>query len=399
MRDLSAELEFLFRCLHHAVQDQGSSVDRQSPPALTPPPALDWPAFLALAQLHGILAAVYPLIAPYAPEDFAAAVGSEWVSSLMLCVEFESVLDAFASGGIDVMPLKGPALAEDLYGDVTARRSVDLDLLVRSRDYARAEALLLQSGFNSVPSPTYEYHWTFQRDGTTIELHTLLGVPEDCPFDIDGVWSRSVAATFRGRPMRSLQEEDLILYLCYHCLKHEYIRLLWIGDLGRALLRAQRLAKADSLLEKARIQGMEMLILCGCATVAETISTALPAELTAALAQQPSIARAVNAFLEMQFGNSPQPARFPQLWSETAKIETGPSGFWRSLRRLLPTKNDRSWGQSHHIPGPLLVVLLPVIRPIRILHTFGFTCAWEAFLFGFRRKAGAKAIPLHDRPV
>ena len=52
----------------------------------------------------------------------------------------------FAERNIEVLPLKGPVLAEALYGDVTMRAYNDLDLLVRRENFHRAEVLLLDRG-------------------------------------------------------------------------------------------------------------------------------------------------------------------------------------------------------------------------------------------------------------
>src|SRR5699024_3298019 len=49
--------------------------------------------------------------------------------------------------GIQPLFLKGPILAEELYGDISSRPSCDLDILVPMDTLGRVEDLLLQSGY------------------------------------------------------------------------------------------------------------------------------------------------------------------------------------------------------------------------------------------------------------
>ncbi|MGP8225068.1 MAG: nucleotidyltransferase family protein, partial [Terracidiphilus sp.] len=58
--------------------------------------------------------------------------------SLMLA----EVLRGFNRAGIPVMPLKGPLLSLELYGDVGLRQSKDLDLACTKEDIPRAQACL-----------------------------------------------------------------------------------------------------------------------------------------------------------------------------------------------------------------------------------------------------------------
>src|ERR1017187_1019471 len=57
-------------------------------------------------------------------------------------LKLAGVLKGFHSAGIPLMPMKGPILSLELYGDVGLRQSHDLDLMVKPQDLARAQACL-----------------------------------------------------------------------------------------------------------------------------------------------------------------------------------------------------------------------------------------------------------------
>src|SRR5438309_877156 len=54
--------------------------------------------------------------------------------------------EAFAEAGIDAVVLKGPSMAHTIYPDPSWRPFGDIDLLVRTRDWPRAWALLPERG-------------------------------------------------------------------------------------------------------------------------------------------------------------------------------------------------------------------------------------------------------------
>src|SRR5262249_8025014 len=78
-------------------------------------------------------------------------------------------LSAFAAAGVPVATLKGPVLAERIYPACVLRPSVDLDLLVASRDIYRAAAVLEGMGYHGAQGPGERYyrehhhHLHFQR--------------------------------------------------------------------------------------------------------------------------------------------------------------------------------------------------------------------------------------------
>ena len=153
-----------------------------------------------------------------------------WAESL------RSTLAAFHRSGVPVTPLKGPCLAERLYGDVALRTYADLDLLVRPHDLARAEKLLTDLAF--IPSGRADdYHRSWNRKAVNLELHRNVDNPLTFDFDVNAAWARAQPSQFSGVPVWIFHPSDELSFLCLHAVRHRFDRLCLLVDLGLAFRR------------------------------------------------------------------------------------------------------------------------------------------------------------------
>ena len=174
--------------------------------------------------------------------------------------ELRGLLRASAEAGIDVIALKGPSLAERVYGGTALRTSHDLDLLVRKPDYAAAESLLGRLGFAPAGS-TDDYHRQWRRASCTVELHFDIENPLAIDFAIAGAWRNSIAATFAQQPCRLLAPADELLFLCIHGVRHRFERLSLVLDIALALDHF-----TDAPLQlRPEVANLERLLLLGVA--------------------------------------------------------------------------------------------------------------------------------------
>jgi hypothetical protein len=159
--------------------------------------------------------------------EFAAFA---WTQSL------KGILAAFHGAGLRVIALKGPCLAERLYGNAALRTCHDLDLLVRGSDLAHAERLLTELGFQ--PNGLRDdYHRPWSRQALNLELHHNVENPRAFEFDLDAAWSRATPAEFHGAAVYLFAPSDELLYLCLHSVRHRFERLSLILDLALAFRR------------------------------------------------------------------------------------------------------------------------------------------------------------------
>jgi len=148
----------------------------------------------------------------------------------------KSTLSAFDRAEVPAIPLKGPCLAERLYGDAALRTCHDLDLLVRSRDLARAERVLAGLGFARSGYPE-DYASAWRRNGLLLELHHNVENPRAVDFDVDRAWNSAQRSAFQGVPVWLLAPADELLHLCIHAAHHRFDRLCLILDLALAFRR------------------------------------------------------------------------------------------------------------------------------------------------------------------
>jgi hypothetical protein len=332
------------------------------------PPEIDWQVLRRLAEENGVLALTHKSLVEAGaviPDFFTAAALESRGFAEKLASELEGLLQSLAERGIEVLPLKGPAMALALYGDVTSRSCKDLDLLVRRANYRDAERLLVDLGF--VPKRRDQYHGKFVRNELLVELHLDIVSPSYFPFDTENVWNRSHPDCFRGQPTRVMCDEDIILYLCLHGLKHRFSRLIWILDLARAL-NSSVAVDYEALRNRAKQEGIEPWLLIGCEIVRITLGNQLPGALDALIAESPKKAKRASLIATSLFTEPDQ--NFRRFYLE---LESSARQRWRCrLGYLVPTPLDYEWAKRHGISRGLT----PVLRPFRALAKYGPRRAW-----------------------
>lgn len=128
---------------------------------------------------------------------------------------------------------------EELYGDIGARDTTDVDILVRARDADAALRVLLQAGCEIVDPDVYDVlrrqigsqqaavfkGWILScREGATaahLDLHADSGQPPWLQGALtDAVWKRARPVTTEGLSYLTLSEEDRLVFLCWHLICH-----------------------------------------------------------------------------------------------------------------------------------------------------------------------------------
>jgi hypothetical protein len=210
----------------------------------------DWPALLAQAQSHGVLPVLaqawldHGLCPPAAKPliEERRALQRVWIKRII--DSLDQILDKFSHEELRVVALKGPVLAERLYGDAQARFSLDIDLLVRPDDFARASAVLEALGYRATEGPSARYHRTHHHHLTfrqpqrpLVELHfrTFTGFGAHLAA-ADCLARATPYQTGRGTCCFILASEDEFLYLAVHAAGHGCQRWSWLYDL-KCLLR------------------------------------------------------------------------------------------------------------------------------------------------------------------
>lgn len=207
-----------------------------------------------ISTAHGILPLVDRNLGPVRDallnadtrECWRGAVAAATLAGLQMHRELQRLQRILADAGIPVVPLKGPALADRLYGDSALRVSADLDLLIPLEKLDAASALLKKEGWHpdfdpkrmaSLTDTRVRWnHGTFTHNqrGWIVEVHWQLF--------ITWLGRRSMPLTANDwlNADRS-DNEELLLYLCLHGTKHWWRQLKWVVDIDRCVRLAHGL--------------------------------------------------------------------------------------------------------------------------------------------------------------
>jgi hypothetical protein len=336
------------------------------------PPSINWQILLDLAESHGVFPLFCRDFPDELPETFVGCLRTQWARSAFLAAELEGLLKQFSLHGIEVLSLKGPVMAEALYGKMGLRPSGDLDLLVQPQDFARAQTLLTDLGFNPGQEMD-DYHQPFARGNTFVELHYAVAPRSSPAMDLDAAWRRAQIMQFRGQRIRFFAKPDLLIYLTIHGIKHQFARLIWVLDAVHALadLDDGDLAQA---LHMARTLGMEGALLTTCELARLGFNLTLPAPAAAAIARKPVIATQAGAMWGKILAGPDAPQTSFQGAGVFVELEPDPRNRWtQRLRFFLPTARDHLWAQNHNI-DPRWMLLL---RPLRLLSKHGPATVWR----------------------
>jgi hypothetical protein len=325
----------------------------------------DWPRLMELARQHGVLPQVHKTLAnqvlPAAiRENFHASYQSHVRRAVLLTGELIAVLERLQAEGLPVLPYKGAVLAEMLYGDVAARQYGDIDLIVPSRDVARAADTLQDLGYtpglrltaaqqSAYLKSGYEYTFDSARGRNVVEIQWNVLPHFYCvDFDVERFFRDAKLVNFQGRTVTTLAPETLLLVLAVHAAKHAWEKLGWLCDLVQ-LMKTQELDWQAVRAESRRL-GVERILAVNFLLAQSLLGADIPEGISIDLAAQ-AIAQEVAE--QMKRGESYHTEsinyfrlmlRLRERWSDRCRFlwrlaSTPSTGEWAAVRlpeRLSP---------------------------------------------------------------
>lgn len=348
---------------------------------------LDWTFVIEQAHRHGVTGLVHDRLAGVeaVPERVQQALlqrrGSVLRHNMERLWELREIVEAFEAAGIPVMPFKGPVLAQQYYDDLAFRRYLDLDLLVRREDVLRAKEVLLRRGYEPrrdldareearFIDDQMAYEFVREADRIIVEVHwAFIHKIHAFRLDPEAVWARAQRVDVGGRPVPTLADEDLILYLAAHGSKHGWYRLLWACDMDR-VVRAHARADWAAIRRRARAMGSERMLLLGLHVANRWLGTPLPAALAAPVQETEALRHLAEYVEEKWLFADGTPKEGSLMTQSEYLLRTHERwrdrwAYYKHLARLAvtPTEKDRA-----ALPVPAALSFLHyAIRPFRIL--------------------------------
>lgn len=274
--------------------------------------SVDWPRFLALATNHHVVPLAYRAFKSAA--NLAAIIPPEWLAqlrSLHASIAAHNVRamallhrlqQRMESEGIQLVPIKGPALAALAYGDLAARQFEDLDLIVRREDLLKAVGLLEQDGYelrelsDCVCRKRYLatlQNWSLYRSGSPpLDLKPVLVSHAFCgPSSADFMASscRRIAIDER-RTLSVPQPEAMLLAVCMDGANEMWFKLSSVADVGTLLAKFDDVDWNGFLGDAARL-GQRRSVLVGACLAEELLGCELPSAIRDGVRRDPASQR------------------------------------------------------------------------------------------------------------
>ena len=267
----------------------------------------EWKETIESAAAHGLIPLLYKRLKNSAvgnrlPAGLARTIEEQYLAvaarNMMLADELAGILQACERENRPCVPLRGLALAEDLFGDITLRPMGDIDLLVRREDLEDITSILCGLGFQQMdrrPGFAIDYYYTLKffkdRHGWIIvEPHWTITYP---PFadrvDMEVVWERSERDRVVGVASRKLAGGDLLFHLCLHLVHQgDEAPLLHFFEIDRLIRQRHESIDWSGVALMAEMSGQGFLLHRALDRVRMYFDTPVPEEAVRQIPDRPA---------------------------------------------------------------------------------------------------------------
>ncbi|NDJ59493.1 MAG: nucleotidyltransferase family protein [Chloroflexi bacterium] len=318
-------------------------------------PGFDWPALVTMAVDQRVFPLVYWNLQAHAadlvPARQLAALQEAFVlntfSSVRMRDELVRAVTTLRSHGIGALALRGPMVAQSLYGKTWLREFKDIDILVRPRDFDRAKAICFALGYiRPDPVGDNDFNQALVNPATQIKIELHWAV--DSPFmrvdvNTEAYWSRAVEVDFDGQRVQTLSPDDLLLMLCFHGAKHRWHRLKWVYDIAEFVYHHPDLDWAQTLKTARQLRVERILLVC-LALAHNLFQTPLPPVIAARLDGDWLITR-LTWYIQRWIFDQAEPRVLDQIRG---------IGFFLLIREHLRDWLPSIWHALHYPKSPLL---------------------------------------------
>jgi hypothetical protein len=274
---------------------------------------IDWERLLALAGKHSLLPLLYArlrdLDGEQVPQAVLARAETAYYLNLrrnvLLQHELGQIVGSLREEGVEVIVLKGGALAWTVYASPGLRPMCDLDLLVRPEQMHSFGLVVEALGFHrsaSLPAHMVPFQqrfgggveWIRERNGNMTGLdvqHDLVGVDWCGPaFSVepDALWEAARPLDLGETAARQLSAVDALIHLCLHPALHHGYAFPFMGyvDIDRLICEDGSDLFWTRLLERVRRFRVKTTVYWGLMAAHNLLETPVPAEVLAELAPQ-----------------------------------------------------------------------------------------------------------------
>ena len=230
---------------------------------------IPWTKCMKLAHHHAVIPQFYKALKDNnitAPELFMRQLASQQrniaLENMKLTAELIHITQQLDINNLPYLSIKGPALSQTLYQNITIRQICDLDILVDEKDLTRVAGILFKEGYQTelayalLENDGYraldnDFTFLHHQKKIMIELHwKLFPARHHMPLDFKRLYKVHIHVTLQKHKIKVLSNEENLLYLCLHASKHLFEQLKWLCDIDR-LVRANPDIEFNTLYNRA----------------------------------------------------------------------------------------------------------------------------------------------------
>jgi hypothetical protein len=228
------------------------------------------PQLFIEAATHGVLHVLYGALR----EDLPASTRTKIEETLAVAAlenelalrALRASLAALRDASVRCVVLKGPILAERLYGSAFVRPSIDIDVLIDEAALEPALRALSLVGYERAREGPYaeagRHHVIlFHRVFPNFELHFHAHAGFGRRIEAAGLLNRAAAwsSAAAQTDVPVLSAEDELVYLAVHAATHHFTRLVWLYDLKLLAGRLTR-TEIETAAERAQAWGFRRVL-------------------------------------------------------------------------------------------------------------------------------------------
>ena len=247
--------------------------------------------------------------------------------ALVRSAELVRLAGLFRAAGVPFISVKGPLLAQALYGGVGVRHAGDLDLLIHPDRLTVADEALRRAGYRrSLPDfelTPRQWH-EFQRLKHEFEyFNDVTQVRIEVEWRLEGLagqpfadWlARGRRETLGGEEIVRLPTETEFFYLFVHGAGHGWFRLFWLVDVALLLMREG--VDWAALIRAARASRVEAHVWQGARLAEMLLQIPLPDALRVPVSQAVRVDWLTNEALGAMSASETGRKGLPELFRQT----------------------------------------------------------------------------------
>ncbi len=219
---------------------------------------------IRLAQNHGVLTVLYmqlkTLNEALIPENILSRLKDVYLQivrfNMIQANQLIKALNLLNKNGIEAIPIKGPVISQQAYGDIGFRMFNDLDLMILPENFIQAYDIFCHEGYEPslrLSKKRKRYWKRFRRDmelrngKTMIDLHQRFSQGNSSFDIIEEQIKRAETIEVLDKKIKVLSVEDTIIYLCINGTKDNWNKLRMVSDLSN-LVRSNPDLKWDKVI-------------------------------------------------------------------------------------------------------------------------------------------------------